>query len=411
MGRLIFQFVALYQNITRPISKETAFQKRLKRQVVGRVREYFAVTAPGIEKRCLEELRNLPLSEQDAAAVTGGVRFRGRLVDCYLANLHLRTAGRVLMRIDIFKATGFSRLAARLSQIPWELFLPPGATPSVRVSTRQCRLYHGDAIAARVLDGIHRRLADRREERGVGEPPPQQVFIRGVHDRFTVSVDSSGDNLYKRGIKRHGGKAPIRETTAAAVLDAAGYRVGEPLIDPMCGSGTFGLEAVMGSLNIPAGWFRDFAFTAWPSFQAKRWDDIKRSSREQFTDLPSPVVFASDRNRQACDRLIHSAHTFGLSGALSVTRRDFFSFSPGDVTPGAGLVVVNPPYGRRLGSPGRSGRTLNRIAGHLKAVYRGWRFALIVPGAQGVPERLRPCRSIHLVHGGLDLKLLIGKIE
>jgi len=391
---------------------ETSFQKRLKRQVVGRVRDYFAVTAPGLETFCLKELQELPLSVKDAQSISGGVRFKGRLVDCYIANLHLGTAGRVLMRIGGFKATGFSRLHRKLVQIPWELFILPGLLPAVKVSTRHCRLYHGGAIASQVLESINRRLLETHPLPApvMEETARQQVFIRGTDDRFVVSMDSSGENLYKRGIKQQGGKAPLRETLAAAVLKSAGYSTGEPLIDPMCGTGTFSLEAAMLNLNIPAGWFRSFSFTSWPSFQPRRWDYLRRESQGKFVTTPESVVFASDHSRQACDRLSNIVQTCGFSRTVAVSNIDFFSFLPTDITNRPGLVVINPPYGRRLGSLPESRKTLERIVQHLGSAYHGWKFALIVPQMQTVQRTLKPCKTIRLLHGGLRLTLFTGKI-
>lgn len=123
---------------------------------------------------------------------------------------------------------------------------------------------------------------------------PQQLFVRAVNDQLTVSIDSSGDMLYKRGLKIQGGKAPIRETTAASILALAGYHIGEPLIDPMCGTGTFSLEGAMIANHIPAGWYRNFAFMGWPCFKPSRWKHIRREAKGRITRLTKPVIFASD---------------------------------------------------------------------------------------------------------------------
>ena len=191
------------------MSVESPLTKRIKRHVIGRRREYFAVTAPGCEKLCLNELRSLALDNLAASAGTGGVSFKGRLLECYLANLHLRTANRILMRIETVHATSFNQLQKKLSDISWELFLKADQVPQIHVTTRHCRLYHTEAISERVLKAI----ADRKKNTAFmvsGKNIPflsQNIYVRGVDDRFTVSIDSSGDHLHKRGLKRHPGKA------------------------------------------------------------------------------------------------------------------------------------------------------------------------------------------------------------
>jgi len=213
-----------------------AFEKRLKRRVAGRIQTFFVSTAPGFEKLCLEALTAMRPELNHVEMINGGVVFKGKLVDCYLANLMLRTANRILMRIDHFKATNFRQLEKKLDDMPWELYLPKGVTPDVNVTTRHSRLYHKKAIAERFQKSVVRRLSETYPRLDTQKEMicPFQVFVRADEDRFTVSIDSSGENLYKRGIKSHGGRAPLRETIAAAALTRAGDSGREPLYDPMC---------------------------------------------------------------------------------------------------------------------------------------------------------------------------------
>ena len=393
----------------------SALQKRIKRHVVGRVNDYFVVAAPGLEKWCLEELEALPSTASDIRAVAGGVAFKGRLVDCWLANLHLRCASRVLLRIDRFQASGFSQFDRRLGKIPWELYLNPGPAPAVKVTVRHCRLYHSGAIQERVIDAAGRRLgsAGPVEPDGGRTGDPQRIYIRGVDDRFVVSVDSSGDNLYKRGIKTRGGSAPLRETTAAAVLKSVGYVPGEPLVDAMCGSGTFSIEAAMVHLNLPAGGFRTFAFESWPSFQPKRWRHLRRDGQPEAGALSGsgqPTIFASDSDPRACETLAGIVRDRGWSRVVTVAHRDFFSVSRESCGDRPGLVVLNPPYGVRLGGRPASRKTLARVVAHLDRSFSGWRFALVVPGDAEPGLISWPHRSEPLFHGGVKTVLLTGNV-
>ncbi len=245
---------------------EDPLSKRIKRHVIGRRHNFFVATSPGFEPVCLQELLKLKPAASEACVTPGGVEFEGRLDDCYLANLNLRSANRILMRIHTFKSSNFRKLEKKLGDIPWELYLHAGRVPKVHVSTKHCRLRHSGAITERFRTTIAAQLSRFESVKKITKiaSAEQNIYVRGIDDRFTVSIDSSGDLLYKRGLKKHAGKAPLRETLAAAALLLAGYDGRDPLLDPMCGSGTFSLEGALMAKRIPAGWLRDFAFMGWP---------------------------------------------------------------------------------------------------------------------------------------------------
>ncbi len=391
---------------------ESPLSKRIKRHVVGRLRTYFAATSPGFETICLNELLSLPLSGKEVRAVSGGVEFRGRLKDCYLANLNLRTANRILMRIQTFKATNFNQFEKKLLDIPWQLYLRADQHPKIQVTTRHCRLYHSEAISERTLTGIIGCMAEKdfMEDGGDMSSVRQNVYVRGMGDRFTMSIDSSGDSLYKRGIKKHPGTAPLRETAAAAALMLAGYSGSQPLIDPMCGTGTFALEAALMAKNIPAGWFRDFAFMHWPSFQPKRWAYLKRQSEKHFLNLKKPQIWASDIDSSACSRLAERISNFNLHDAISVMNTNFFDLIPTALTGRTGIITINPPYGRRIGSKRESEQLFKEICHRLNQHYKGWTLALILPHKKLVKYIPFQLAGYPLSHGGLHLNLMVGRI-
>ncbi len=388
---------------------DSSLTKRIKRHVIGRVRTYFAVTAPGLEELCLKEIKALGLPLENAAAVPGGVEFRGRLVACYQANLHLRTAGRILMRIDQFKATNFRQIENKAARIPWELYLPALSLPRIKVSTHHCRIYHTDAISERILNCISKSRLQVSPAANSAGPANQTLYVRGLADRFTVSVDSSGTHLHKRGIKKPAGQAPLRETFAAAALMLAGYRGRKPLIDPMCGTGTFSLEAATIAKNLPPGGFRRFAFMDWPSFRRKQWAYLKQESKADSSEI-SPQIYASDIDPVACNRLKECLTQHPLSETVRVSHQDFFDIDPKDLTDRSGLVVINPPYGRRLENRPKSEGLFLDICARLKRKYQGWQIILISPTrrlAQRVPFELA---KHPISHGGLKPIMMIGKI-
>jgi putative N6-adenine-specific DNA methylase len=386
-----------------------AYNKRVRRHVAGRIREYYAVAAPGVADICRQELIGLGHDSGGLAMDAGGITFTGRLVDCQRANLHLRTATRILMRIEAFSATNLRRLEKKADAIAWELFLAPGAQPDVKVSSHRSRLYHTTAIVQIFRDILTRRLE------GVGGPPPpafpQTLFVRAVDDRFTLSLDSSGQPLYKRGLKAGPAVAPIRETLAAAMLMAAGYDPRQPLVDPMCGSGTFSLEAAMMAKQMAAGLKREFAFMGWPAFSEGQWEFIKREADSAVQNLVKPSIFASDADAGACDRLAEIAAANGLSDAISVAQRDFFQCGADQYGGPPGLVAINPPYGIRIGSAKKADELFRMIVRHLAQRFKGWTVALIAPRpelAHGLPF---PARRMPLFHGGLKLTLVLGGIK
>ena len=212
----------------------TALEKRIKRRVIGPEQTFFAVTLPGFEPLCEKGLADLNIDRKRLQIEKGGVSFQARLHAAYAANLHLRTTLRILMRIHAFRASAFHQLERAVRDFPWELFLHTAQPFALKVTSRRSRLIHTEAIARRFSEGIARRLGDHP-----GLPSPtggfrstQQIVVRAVADRVTVSLDSSGAPLYKRGLKTGGGKAPLRETLAAAALTLAGYQPGAVLWDP-----------------------------------------------------------------------------------------------------------------------------------------------------------------------------------
>ena len=393
----------------------TAFQKRVKRQVAARTHCFFAATAPGLEPLCAAELSALPLTAPRIEEQAGGVAFSGKLNDLYLANLHLRTANRVLMRLAQFRAEGFAALERKLADIPWELYLPSGAPPRVTVTAVKSRLYHTGAVAERVVQSVCNRFGIRGAAPG---GPSAHIFVRAVANRFGVSLDSSGDLLYKRGVKTGGGRAPIRETLAAGILYMAGYRPGGLLLDPMCGSGAFVVEAAMMAGRVPAGWFRSFAFVDWPAFSPGKWSYLRRTREEKLGLPETPCVFASDAKDTLVGGLGADLAHRNLSALVHLETRDFFSLSAREVyavvprrqTEGPGTVVMNPPYGRRLGNEAEARSRYRDIFRKLASDFPGWRFAVIGPRGRATDHLPPGCRRRPLLHGGLPLVLLTGRI-
>ncbi len=383
-------------------------EKRIKRHVIGPRHEFFAVTLPGFESICANELASLSDTIETTGLLNGGVRFEGRLTDLYLSALHSRIAVRLLMRLARFKATNFGQLEKHTRDIPWELYLPEGTLPECHVTAHHSRLYHTGAIADHIAQAITARWSDL--EISPAPSSKQVLFVRLEDDGVTISIDGCGDPLYQRGLKPHAAKAPLRETTAAGILSIAGFRPDAPLIDPMCGSGTFSLEAAMMAKAIPPGYFRDFSFMRWPAFRPKQWGHMKMIAGRQLRDMRRALVHASDSDKRMVVQLQDCIRENHLEDAISVSTEDFFGLSPRDYGKTNGLVVLNPPYGKRLTAKGDVEKQYREIAAKLRSDFEGWRAALLVPRkrlaqALGLSLKHRPVQ-----HGGLDLTLLTGRI-
>lgn len=386
----------------------TATEKRLKRHVLGKAHEFFAVCAPGLARVCDSELAAID-ALKDIHRDAEGVAFSGRLVGCYAANLWCRTSTRVLMRLHSFSSNTFSHFFSQCKQFPWELFLAPDIPVDFQAATHHCRLYHTEAIARRVFDGASERVAGLQRAQDDPKPPVlQRIFVRGVKDRFTLSIDSSGLPLYKRGIKTAVGKAPLRETLAAGLLRLAGYDGSSFLLDPMCGSGTFSLEAALMARNVPPGWVRTFAFERWPGYRAAQWAHVRKEALSRIDFTRPLAILAADKRSDACERLEGVCRKHGFLKDIQVACMDVFDIQPRTLSFRPGIVVLNPPYGIRIGAQHGISSMYRDIASKLALDFRGWRVVWI---SQVLPVlKLSESRMYRFSHGGLLLKAVIGRI-
>jgi len=342
----------------------------------------------------------------------GGIGFTTRLEIACLANLFLGTPTRILMRVATFKAERFSVLERQTAGIDWELFLPEGLKDSkltIQVTTRKSRLYHTDAVAERIRPQVLNRLKETTGGSNCDTGhSPQTLMVRAENDRFALSLDMSGSPLYKRGIKTRVIQAPLRETLGFAILKRLEFSRQDILMDPMCGSGTFALEAAMMQADAPPGIFRTFAFESWPSFKNNSFRHAKDKITDQVVTPPEAAIFASDLDQSAVTHLKETKSGHPVFSSIQVACENFF-----DITPPAtshGVVVLNPPYGKRLGNDMDINVFFREIGRKLAGDFKGYRACVIYP-----EKHLADALGLHLTpmplfHGGLDLFAGIGKI-
>jgi len=369
----------------------------------------FAVVAPGLEPLVTDELRGLPVSPPPVvdAPESGGVGFRTHVSGLYAANLHLRIASRVLVRVGSFHASGFPELERHAGRLPWGEFVGKGKAVEFRVTSRKSRLYHQDAVAERLLATVASKVSGG----GLMEAPvdgAQEFVVRLVRDQCTISADASGALLHRRGYRLETAKAPLRETLAAAMLAGAGWTGNAPLLDPMCGSGTIPIEAALIARHIPPGLGRTFAFERWPSFDAKAWNDIAGAAEERILSAASVRVMGSDRDAGAVEVAIANAERAGVADDVEWRRASISAIEPPSTR---GWIVTNPPYGRRVGDRKRLRDLYAQVGNVLRAKCRGWELAMLTAHREleqqtGLPLETR----LRTENGGLRVRLMCGRV-
>ena len=362
--------------------------------------DLFAVCAPGLEPVLAAELAALGLQ---ARSVPGGAEVRGDAPDLERMNLWLRTASRVLVRLGQVKATDFAALVRKARSLPFEAVARPGQPVALRVTCHKSRLYHSRAVAQRLHEALQERLggavplSDHDEE---GVDPPQLLLARFDHDVCTVSADSSGPLLHRRGYRLLQSQAPLRETLAAAVLLAAGYTGAEPLLDPLCGSGTIPIEAALIARRRAPGLQRDFAFQRWREYDPGRFQALRARAREQeLLRAPAPIG-GSDMDPAAIAAARENAARAGVEDDLRIEQQPIRDAHP---APGPGLIATNPPYGVRVGGD------LPRLYAELGELARrsGYRVAALT-GDRSAAQRsgLRWKPLLRTRNGGIQVVLL-----
>ena len=354
----------------------------------------FAVCTPGLEPILLAELTKLGVREP--VARRGGVTCTATWPQVWSMNLQLRTATRVLVRVARFPADGFGPLQAGLRRVDWAQWLPTDAALDLAVSATGSRLYHLGAIEERV-----------REVVPSGDGPVQELYVRVVHDAVTISLNASGDPLYRRGWRLAPAKAPLRETLAAAAVLAAGWDLKSPLVDPFCGSGTIPIEAALLARRVPPGRHRSFAFETWPSFDAGRWARLLDAADADVLDRSIEIV-GSDRDEGAVVAATANAERAGVDDTVSFRRASISELT----LPGRrGWIVTNPPYGVRIG-----GGDVRDLFDRLRAVLRerasGWHVGLVA-GAGAPVERLGIVptgEAVQTTNGGLPIRLVSATV-
>jgi putative N6-adenine-specific DNA methylase len=355
----------------------------------------FMACLPGFEPLLLAEAQALGF--RGAKALAGGVEFSGGMAEIARANRDSRIASRVLLRIGEFRALHLAQLDKRTRKLPWADWLRADVPVRVEASCTRSRIYHQKAAAQR----IERAIADTVGA-PIGAADGLRVMLRIDDDLATISLDTSGDGLHKRGFKQFTGKAPLRETMAAAFLRQMGYDGSQAVLDPMCGSGTFVLEAAEIAAGLAPGRARSFAFE---QFAAAR-DLPSKPAPNRTTERR---YFGFDRDQGAIQGAGANAERAGLSDWTSFTCQPVSALTRPDCAPG--LVMVNPPYGGRIGNIGQLYGLYASLGKVLTEQFKGWRVGLVTTEAKlAHTTGLKLEAGAPIPHGGMKIRLFQSDI-
>ena len=375
--------------------------------------EGFAACLPGVEPFLRQELFELGLVKPDVApahAGEGGVSFLSPLEGFYRANLWLRTANRVLVRLGRFHAIQFAELRRKAAPLPWERYLKSGQPVAIRTTCHHSKLYHSDAVSERVLGAIGDHMDRMPEVQAFDEETPsaQMVLVRMDNDECIISLDTSGEPLHRRGYRLAMAKAPLRETLAAAMLFASGWDRSAPLLDPFCGSGVIPIEAAMLAAGAAPGAQRTFAFMNFPGFNAETWTDLTRQAASAITTPEGPIL-GSDRDAGAIKVAVENAERAGVAQWIQFSLAAISAIQP---PAGPGWVVTNPPYGVRI-STGNDLRALYTQFGKvLRQCCPSWQAAYLCNDERLASlTRLDFKKGVSLSNGGIPVKLTLARVQ
>lgn len=357
--------------------------------------EIYLVATPGLEAPLCDEARQAGFAE--AVVVPGGVAFMGTWPDVWKANLELRGATRVLARVASFRAMHLAQLDKRARKVQWAELLRKDVPVKIEASCKRSRIYHAGAAGQRVATAI-------AEEFGapVSDEAELRVMVRIEDDLVTISLDTTGESLHKRGFKEGVAKAPMRETMAAMFLRQCGYDGSQAVLDPMCGSGTFVIEAAEIALGLKPGRERKFAFEQLPGFNNKTWSNM-------LTPPPAKAAairfYGSDRDAGAIRMATENAARAGVSDHVTFAQTDVENLDAPDGPPG--ILIVNPPYGTRIGNKAPL-MGLHRSLGQvIRSKFSGWTVGIITSDkelARATGLKLDLVEPT-VLHGGLRIGL------
>ncbi len=364
---------------------------------------FFAPCPRGLEAALAGELADL--SASDVVAAEGGVAFAGPLTLAYHANLESRLASRILWQVGQGAYRDETDIYALAHALDWPRWFRADRTLRVDVAATRSPLQSLEFTTLRIKDAV----CDRHRAAGGVRPsvskdrPDVRVHAYLTASDATFYLDTSGDPLFKRGLRRETVEAPLRENLAAGLLRLAAWQPGTPLLDPLCGGGTIVLEAALIALEIAPGLKRTFGFQKLGWYDGPTWQRIKQAAQRRARPAAAVDIYASDNDAVAVGQCKANLAAAGLAAAVSVERADVLARS---APAPAGIIVTNPPYGHRLAESSALVDFYPRLGDALKHHFPGW-TAYLLSGDARLPKLLglKPSRRTPLYNGALECRL------
>jgi putative N6-adenine-specific DNA methylase len=364
---------------------------------------FFASCPRGLEALLAEELRGLSALKTDT--VPGGVAFQGDWRCCYRANLESRLATRVLAKLGSAPYRSEHDVHEAALRIEWPAWFNEKQSIRVDVKAMRSPLKSLDFATLTIKDAVCDRFrADRGQRPDVDTRSPD-VRIQAFLDKETASfyLDTSGEALHRRGYRKDAGEAPLKENLAAGIVRLTGWNSDEPLLDPMCGSGTLAIEAAMIALSIPPGRARTFGFERLRGFDRRLWEETRAAALARMVPTRRLAIFARDRYGDELKKARANLQAAGLGDCVELKQADVLDTgAPAD----SGVVIANPPYGARLGEDAELAEFYPRLGDTLKKYYSGWRCYLL-SGDPRLPKliHLAASKRTPLFNGPLECRL------
>jgi len=366
--------------------------------------DFLAKTFAGMEEVLSAELKQL--GAKDVEIIKRGATFKGDDELMYKVNYCSRTAIRILKPIGVFAAKSNDELYQKVKKIDWTKIFNVNQSFIVNANVFYSEVDHSHFAALRVKDGIVDKFREIEGKRPwvAKDIPDVYIDVHIAHDICTISLDSSGESLHKREYKIAVDKAPINEVLAAGMIKISGWDGKEDFIDPMCGSGTIPIEAAMIAMNIPAGYYRSkYAFFNWSSFNEELWKKIKADANAEVTETDCNII-ASDRSEVAVAITKRNLKNAGLHKDVIVQHKFFDQQIPETKK---GILIFNPPYGKRMEERGELRDLYKGIGNVLKQNFQGFQAWIITPNIEAAKFiGLRPSARHTLFNGPIETKYI-----
>lgn len=367
--------------------------------------EFFASTARGLVEPLENELKELGLKVTDR--YIGGVFFESNWEGCYKANLHSRLASRILKPVLDFTAYQPEELYAQILRHDFTKYIKPTQTISIDASVSDSMMRDQRFVAMKVKDAI---VDQFREKFGVrpdvdNENPSLRIHVRAIKNQFNVAIDTSGDSLFKRGYRRDVGEAPLKENLAAGLLKLSEWDGQTPIVDFMCGSGTFLVEAAMMAMNIAPGINRKkFGFQNWLNYEEDAWEKVIQEAMDAEKEELPFKFYGYDIDKRVLMSAKDNAKRAGVDEVIEFKKESVATVEP---PVEKGLIIVNPPYGARIGDEDNLRDVYRDLSFTLKHRFKGWDAWILSGNKELIADlKLKSTRKHFVFNGNIECRFL-----